>query len=181
MLGVPPSPGVFGGVLLGLGVVVAAFFIVLARARLRSLPPATAAAGVCLVVTVAAAPYLIWHVAEDVRHTGALSAYDAAVAGPVQAYLQPYLLDGVPRLVPRQATYATVVSGAVPYAPARAAFPALALQTLFPRRSVRDPRQADYVVSWGVRPEAVTPVRRVWRVRARSGPYPAVYVGMVAR
>jgi len=138
-------------------------------------------ASVALAVAVAFVPVCGWRIIEDLKHTRAMTPYDRSVAGPVQAYLQPYLLDGVGRIVPQNATYATVASQDVRYASARAAFASLALQSLFPRRSVADPRDADYVVTWGVRPSAVAPERRVWRVRARSGPYPAVYVGEVVK
>ena len=53
----------------------------------------------------------------------------------MQAYLQPYLLDSVVRIIPPGDTYATAVGDAVPYSAARAAFPSLALQTLYPRIS----------------------------------------------
>jgi len=179
VLGVPASPGVLGGALLALGLLAAIAGLALSRERLRILPPPSVAGALCLALCAGVVPYVVWRIVEDLRYTTRLTAYDASVAGPVQAYLQPYLLDGVPPLIPRSATYATAVSPDVPYKPARMAFPSLALQTLFPRRSVSDPRRADYVVTWGVQPAAVAPVARVWRVRARSGPYPAVYVGKV--
>ena len=84
---------------------------------------------------VAAAPYLIWRVVSDLRTTTAMTPYDRSVAGPVQAYLQPYLLDPVKAIIGPGDTYATVVGDGVPYQPAREAFPSLALQTLFPRIS----------------------------------------------
>ncbi len=176
MLGVPASPGVAGWSLLAAGGLAAVVALLVLRRR-----GALDAARVCLVVTVAAVPYVGLRIGDDLRVTTRLHGYDAAAAGPVQAYLPGYLVDGARRLIPRDATYATAVGTQVPWSQARLAFPSLALQTLFPRISVADPRRADYVVSWGLRPGRVATVSRVWVVRPRRGPYPAVYVGKVAR
>ena len=134
----------------------------------------------CLAVTLGALPYLIWRFVEDLRVTTGLHGYAAESAGPIQAYLPGYLADGAQRLIPRDATYATVVGNIVPWPTARAAFPSLALKTLFPRRSVADPRAADYVLAWGISPARVAAVDRIWVVRPRAGQYPAVSVGRVS-
>ena len=63
-------------------------------------------------IVIARSPYLAWRVVQDLRVTTAMTSYDRSVAGPVQAYLQPYLLDPVRGIIPAEATYATVV-GAV--------------------------------------------------------------------
>ena len=181
MLGVPGSPGTFGLAALVVGALAAVVSLGLLRGRLRRESPAAALALTCLVVTACVLPYVVWRIAEDLRVTTRLHGYDEQAAGPIQAYLPGYLLDGVPRLVPLDATYATAVGTEIPWTPAKAAFPALALITLFPRHSIADPHRADYVVAWGIRPAAVTPVTRVWVARARFGAYPAVYVGKVAR
>jgi hypothetical protein len=179
MLGVPASPGAAGYALLALGVVVAVACALRLRRRLAD--RAQAAVAVCLLATVAAAPLLAWRIVEDVRYTRGLDPSTYNGAGPVQAYLQPYLLDTVPALVPRDATYAAVSGAAVPYVTAREAYPSLAIQTLFPRISVADPRRADYVVAWGIDPHAVAPVRRVVVARRAAGVYPAVRVAEVRR
>jgi len=181
VLGVPGSPGASGWALLALGAFVAVAALIFLNRRLRREPPATAAGLICLVATVCAVPYVVWRIQEDLRLTTTLHGYSAEAAGPIQAYLPGYLVDGARRLIPRDATYATAVSSAVPWAPARAAFPSLALITLFPRRSVADPRQADYIVSWGIPPAQVAPVTRVWVAQARAGAYLAVYVARVRR
>jgi hypothetical protein len=181
VLGVPASPGVAGWLLLALGAAGAGAAFLALKRRLAAAPTATGAAHVALVVAVAAFPYVTWRFVEDLRVTTRLRGYDAEAAGPVQAYLPGYLVDGARRLIPIGATFATAVSPRVPWGSARAAFPSLAMQTLFPRVSLDDPRAADYLVSWGVRPAEVTRVTRTWIVRARAGAYPAVYVGQVAR
>jgi hypothetical protein len=180
VLGVPASPGAVGWTLLAAGLAVAAVAAYAVRRRLPRDAPALAAS-LCLLLTTGAAPYLVWRIVEDLRYTVALGAYNRSVAGPVQAYLQPYLLDRVPSLIPRGATYAAAAGPGVPYPTARQAFPDLALQVLFPRRSVADPRRADYVVAWGVRPRSLAPLSSLWLARGRSGRYPPLYVGKVAR
>jgi hypothetical protein len=155
--------------------------LALLRRRIATATRASAAAAVAIALTVAAVPYVAWRFVEDLRVTTRLDAYGATAAGPIQAYLPGYLVDGAQRRIPRGATFATVVSPAIPWQPARAAFPALAMETLFPRVSVADPRSAGYVVTWGVAPGRVAPVSRTWVVRPRAGEYAAVYVGEVQR
>jgi hypothetical protein len=181
VLGVPASPGTVGWLLLAFGSVGAVVAVFALRRRVAVAPAATAAALVALVVAVAALPFVVWRFVEDLRVTTRLDGYGAEEAGPVQAYLPGYLVNGARRVIPVDATFATAVSQRIPWAPARAAFPSLTMQTLFPGVSVEDPGAADYVVSWGVRPAVVTPVIRTWIVRARAGAYPAVYVGQVAK
>lgn len=181
MLGVPGSPGAVGFGAIVLGLVAAFVALALLRHRLRGENTATAAALVALVLVGAAVPYVAYRTVEDLRVTTKLDPYSTAAAGPIQAYLPGYLVDPVRALVPPGATYATVVSSSVPYEPARAAFGSLALQTLFPRRSVAEAGRADYVVTWGVEPSRVVRVKRQWVARKAFARYPALYVGRVAR
>jgi hypothetical protein len=182
MLGVPGSPGAVGGGLLALGLAVAAlvFALLLRRGLLPADVAGRLAAGM-LALTLGAAPFLVWRIVEDLRVTTALDAYERREAGPIQAFLQPYLLDGVARLIPAGATYATAVGPSVPYEPAREAFPGLALRELFPRHTVADPARADWVLAWGIDPRLLAPVERVIVARPRSGSYPPVYVARVKR
>jgi hypothetical protein len=179
VLGVPASPGALGWALILVGLLAAVGALVVLRGRLRSATPVVAAAGICLVFTAGALPYVAWRFAEDLRVTYRLHGYDAAAAGPVQAYLPGYLADGARQYVPRGATFATAVGPHIPWSQARAAFPALVMQTLFPRVSVADPHRADYVVTWGIRPDQVASVSHVWLARPKAGAYDAVYVGKV--
>lgn len=179
MLGLPSSPGALGYVLLLAGFVGAAALVVrLLRGSPR--PPVLVACAACAVATLGSGPFFVWRFVEDIRYTTGLNRSDYDGAGPIQAFLQPYLLDTVPALIPRGDTYFTAV-GDVPYDAARKAFPSLALQTLFPRISTDDARRADWIVAWGVDPRSVAPVRQVVVARARSGVYPAVFVARVRR
>ena len=179
MLGVPSHPGAagFAALLFGIAVVAVAVF------RLRSRWPAESVerlAAAAALIVVAAAPYLVWRVVSDLRTTTAMTPYERGVAGPVQAFLQPYLLDPVRQIIGPGNTYATVVGDRVPYQPARQAFPSLALQTLFPRISTT-PDRAQWIVAWGADPRSVAPVGRVIVARAAAGAYPAVLVARVRR
>lgn len=179
MLGAPASPGAVGWALIAFGLIAALAILVRTRGAIRRLAPSAAAAIVALIVVAGATPYVVWRIADDLRYTTTLHGYDAEAAGPVQAFLPGYLLDGASQLIPAAATYSTVVSPRVPWATARSAFGSLAMESLFPRRSVADARAADYLVAWGVRPGSVAPVRMVWTLRKAFGESPAIYVARI--
>jgi hypothetical protein len=179
VLGVPSRPGAAGLAALALGIAVALALAWRFRAR-RPTESADLWAILALLAVIAAGPYLMWRVVSDLRVTTAMTPYDRSVAGPVQAYLQPYLLDNVVPIIPPGDTYATAVGDAVPYSAARSAFPSLALQTLYPRISTA-PADADWIVAWGIDPRTVAHVGHVIVARRPSGPYPAVRVARVLR
>lgn len=179
MLGVPPASHATLAALVLAGIVVAAAAFVPLRARLGAAPPGKAALAAALV-TVAAVPYAGWRIVEAVRFAHGLDAYERAAAGPIQAYLPGYLADGVARVVPRNATYATVVGDAVPYSTAQKAFPALVLDAAFPRVSA-PPARAGWIVAWGAPPRRAAPVQRPVVVHPRQGNLPPVVVARAAR
>jgi hypothetical protein len=179
VIGVPSRPGAAGLAALALGIAIAAALAWLHRSR-RPSELVDLFAAVALLAVVAAGPYLVWRIVSDLRVTTRMTAYDRSAAGPVQAYLQPYLLDPVTRIIPPGDTYATAVGDEVPYTPARQAFPSLALQRLSPRVSTA-PSDADWIVAWGVDPRSVAHVGRVIVARPASGVYPAVRVARVVR
>jgi hypothetical protein len=180
MLGVPSSPGLVGLALLAIGLAGAAVALARLLRRRAGMELEDLAASICSIATIAVLPFITWRFVEDMRLTTGLHGYDAAAAGPVQAYLPGYLVDNARALIPAGATYATAVSDSVPHASARKAFPSLALITLFPRRSV-PLREADYVLTLGVAPSALVPVTRTWRARGPIGNLPAVLVGKVRK
>jgi len=180
VLGVPSGLGAVGAGLLVLGFVV----VGIAAWYRRAWFPADVlgrSAALCLAITAAAGPYLVWRVVEDLRVTTAMTPYDRSVAGPVQAYLQPYLLDPVARIIPPGASYMTVAGSGVRYGPARDAFGALAMIRLFPRRAVADPAHADWVIAWGTPLTRVANVQRTIVARPAQAGYPPVLVGRVRR
>lgn len=174
MLGIPAHPGAAGYALLLFGVLVAWPAARVLRRRQHDDRVARVAA-VASAILIAFAPYLAWRVVQDLRVTTAMSAYSRNVSGPVQAYLQPYLLDSVRSIIPPQATYATMVGPGVPYDTARKAFPSLALETLFPRVS-KPVGGAQWIVVWGYPQGSVSHLGRVIVARPAAGAYPAVLV-----
>lgn len=180
MLGVPSGFGMVGVPFLLIGILATA---IVSWRRRASFPSDLVgrAASASLLFTFAVTPYLAYRVAEDIRVTSSMTAYDLSVAGPVQAYLQPYLLDPLRTIIPPGETYATATGPGVPYAAARGAFSALAMTTLFPRRAIGDPRRADWVISRGTPLRQVAPVERVIVARPAQAGYPAVLVGRVRR
>ena len=180
MLGIPSGFSLAGVPFLVAGILAVA---IVAWRRRASLPSDVVgrAASACLLFTLAVTPYLAYRIAEDIRLTSSMSAYDLGVAGPVQAYLQPYLLDPLRTIIPPDDTYATVTGPGVPYETARDAFPALAMTTLFPRKALADPRRADWVIAWGAPLRGVAPLEKVIVARGAQGGYPAVLVGRVRR
>jgi hypothetical protein len=129
---------------------------------------------------VISAPYLVWRVVEDIRYTTRLDPYERQAAGPIQAFLPGYLVDGARTIVPPEDTYATVVGPTVPNAIARKAFPSLVLVSLFPRRSASR-SDAQWIVAWGVPRQKLIRLGRVYVVHAALGPLPPVLAVRVRR
>ena len=181
MLGLPASPGVVGVALLLAGAAVGlAVGVLLGRRQLAAFGAAGRLVAVAAAVTVGALPYTLWRIGEDVRYTSELDSYERAGAGPIQTFLQPYLLDPVVPLIPREATYFTAVSDGI-RREARQGFVPLAYTVLFPRISVERPEQADWIVSWGLDPRTLgVEVEGVRRVRGAQAGYPPLWVARVA-
>jgi hypothetical protein len=180
MLGIPSGFGLAGTPFLVVGIVAAVVVVWRWRASLPS-DFMGRAASACMVFTVAVTPYLAYRIVEDIRLTSSMSAYELSVAGPVQAYLQPYLLDPLRTIIPPGDTYSVATGPGAPNAVAAGAFPSLAMMTLFPRKAVADPRHADWVIVWGTPPPKDVPLGRVIVARGAQAGYPAVLVGRVRR
>src|SRR5437879_6366786 len=101
MLGVPASPGAFGWLVLALGAGGSVAVVGVLLPRLRRLPAAGVAAAGALALTCGVVPYLALRFVEDLRVTTRLDAYGASAAGPIQAYLPGYLVEGAQRHIPR--------------------------------------------------------------------------------
>jgi hypothetical protein len=181
VLGLPASPGLAGAVLLVLGSLAGAAvgLLVLARQE-RALGWAGRLVALAAAITVAAVPYTLWRISEDVRYTSGLNDDDRAGAGPIQTFLQPYLLDPAVPLIPEEARYFTAVAAGI-RREARQGFRPLAMDVLFPRVSVERPEEAEWIVAWGVDPRTLgVAVSEVTRVREAQAGYPPVWVARVA-
>jgi hypothetical protein len=181
MLGLPETSSPAGLALLALGLVLALIAAHRARQRMSSRGILATSLLACLALTFGVGPFLVWRVVEDIRYTTSLDANYRNGAGPIQAFLRPYFLDDVPALIPRSDTYYAIAGSAVPYATARKAFPLLALDKLFPRRSAATAREADYIVAWGVAPSSLAPVGPVRVASPASGSLPPLFVARVRR
>jgi hypothetical protein len=185
VLGAPDQLDAVGATAALVGLLAAAAAVVYlfrrARGTGRRVGPAAGAAALALAVAGGTLPLTVWRVAHDLDHTTALAPDEARGAGPIQAFLQPYLLDEAARALPPGATYAAVTGPGVPYATAAKAFPSLARDAFFPRLAVEDPRAAEWIVAWGVDPAEVAEVESARVVTPRSGVYPAVVLARVAR
>lgn len=178
MVGVPSGLGAVGGVLLAVGALIAvAVALLLVRRGPASSAPLGGLVALTLGVALGSVPVSVWRIVEDLRFTTSLDPVQARGAGPIQSYLPPYLLDRVPRLMPRGDTYYASASGVNRIA--RQAFPALALRALFPRISVDRPAEADWIVTLGVDPRRLASVGSVIVAREPFGVYPAVLVARV--
>lgn len=97
MLGIPSGAGAFGAALLVLGAAGAVFAWVV-RGRPQLWRSVGGFATATLAVTLAAAPFLLWRIIEDMRYTTRLDAYQQTarrvVTGPVLFWsaLAPLLL-----------------------------------------------------------------------------------------
>ncbi|MGZ4353416.1 MAG: hypothetical protein ACXVZ4_07715 [Gaiellaceae bacterium] len=175
MVGVPAASAattllLFVVGLAGVGLAAAVF-----RSRLRGLPLDARLATAALGLSLVAAPWLVWRFAEDLRTTTRYDSYERANAGPIQAFLPGYLVDGARSLIPPTASWATAVGPSDADPIAQKTFPALALVALFPRVSA-PPSSADWIIGWGVDPRRVARVGRVAVAHPRQGPLPPVLV-----
>lgn len=161
--------------LIGAAVAAAAGFRI--RRRYRSEELIVAAA---LVLSLVAVPWIAWRFGEDLSTTTRLDAYTRANAGPIQAYLPGYLLDKAKPVVAPAATWAAVTGPGLHNDVASRAFPALALVALFPRFS-SPPESADWLLTAGVDPRAVTQVSNVRVIEAARGVLPPVRLAKVDR
>jgi hypothetical protein len=140
---------------------VLALVIVLALWR-RALAPLGRATGLiaaaALAGGVAAAPVTAWRIVEAVRYSTSLPAPVARDWPDYHNYLEPKVYQELRRVIAAGETYAVAVAPDIEPLAARAAFTGWPLATLLPRRAVADPREADWLVTWGVDPRTLSSV-----------------------
>ena len=143
--------------MLALGLAAAAALVLFGRSRiarelgvpLRS--PVALATLATLATTVAAGPFVLWRVVEDIRYTSRLTAQQAEEIGANMNGLDERVFDRVRELVPPDATYAIEAAPGLDRR-IREALPKWAAFSLLPRVPVADLERADWIVSWGVPP-----------------------------
>jgi hypothetical protein len=143
--------------MLVLGLAAAAALLLLAPARIAAelgVPVRSAvslATLATLATTVAAGPFVLWRVVEDIRYTARLTTQQAEEIGANMNGLDERVFDRIRALVPPDATYAIEAAPDIDWR-RREALPKWAGFSLLPRIRVEDPARADWVVSWGVPP-----------------------------
>lgn len=155
MLGLPAHPGRTGELLLAVGIVAALTLAPLVwRHTLAATSGAVVVAGlVALVIvsTTAAAPFVAWRIVEDVRYTSRLTRPQAERIGGDDAGIDWRAYTWLRMRLPPRATYALRL---------RPLDRVTRVSTLYwsgyvllPRVRLADPREAQWVVGWGTRPE----------------------------
>ena len=185
MQGLPEGIGPLAVALVALGAVLGVAFMLWVRRPLEATFAAAGPTGRTVAATVAlalglgvgAAPYLTWRVVEDVRYTSELDPWLVERYGVSVFEVHPAVYDRAAALIPRDATYALRTDPRIERT-RRAAFEQWALTTLLPRRAVSNPADARWLLTLGVRPEAVDPrVVRTIRLHPGGQGVPPSYAG----
>lgn len=158
MLNLPSQPGTTGFVLLACGAAAGCLLLVLLRQRVaRELSTSSKGRAVpwlvtaSLALTAAAAPFILWRVGADIRETGPVPAEHARFVGAETKLIDGELVERLEGLLPTDATYAVAVAPDA-YSEIRASLGHWLGYALIPRRQVRDPRAAEWIVVWGEAP-----------------------------
>jgi hypothetical protein len=155
-------------------------------ARLRRWPSraaraAAAIAGALVASSLAAAPTTAWNIISDAQAAHRLSTRAAERLGVEQNGVDTSLTDRAAKIIPERGTYALVLSNRVG-ADRALVFRLWSLSAMLPRIAVTDRRSADWIVSWGVTPNALgVRVDDVHVLGIRRGPGPPMYVSRVVR
>lgn len=154
MLNLPPQPGVTGSLFLGLGVVAGILLLVFGRGPIgaelgdRALTWVVTAA---LAITVAGAPFTLWRVVHDIRETAPIEPVHATYVGAEAKLIDGEVVERIGADIPAGDTYYVAVAPDA-YFEIREGLSLWMGYALIPRRQIRDPRDADWIVTWGATP-----------------------------
>jgi hypothetical protein len=109
-----------------------------------------------LVAAVLTAPLVGWVEVHRTAKTARLSPTAASELGASEAGVDPTVFDRLIRIIPPHATYWIGTSRLIRSSTTRQAFPAWAAGSLLPRIAVARPEHADWIVTWGYRPEGLS-------------------------
>jgi hypothetical protein len=145
-------------VLLALGAVAGLLLVLLGRGRVAAQLGGdrllTWIVALLLGSTVAAAPFTLWRVVEDIRETGPVSAEHARYVGAETKLIDGELAERIGAPIANQATYFVAVA-ADAHSEIRESLALWLGYALVPRRRVREPEDADWIVTWGATPRAL--------------------------
>lgn len=158
MLNLPSQPSTAGLIMLVGGAVAGLLILVLLRDRiagqLGSAPGQQAVPWLVtgsLALTAAAAPFTLWRVTEDIRETAPITAEHARYVGAETKLIDGELVEQIAGLIPEDATYMVAVAPGA-YLEIRESLAHWLGYALIPRRQVRFPRTAEWIVAWGATP-----------------------------
>jgi hypothetical protein len=154
MLNLPPQPGVTGSLFLGLGAVAGLLLLAFGRRAVgaelgdRLLTWVVTAA---LAITVAGAPFTLWRVVHDIRETAPVEPVHATYVGAETKLIDGEVVERIGTDIPDRDTYYVAVAPDA-YFEIREGLGLWMGYALIPRPRVRDPREADWIVTWGATP-----------------------------
>ena len=155
MLNLPPEPGTTGAVLLALGALAGLVLVVLGGGRIeREVGGDRVLAWIVALAlggTVAAAPFTLWRVVEDIRATAPISAEHARYVGAETKLIDGELAERIGVPIGEGETYYVGVAPDA-YSEIRDSLALWLGYALVPRRRVREPGDADWIVTWGATP-----------------------------
>jgi hypothetical protein len=152
VLNLPSEPGTTGLALLALGALLGLALVVAGRGRVGADRAAGWLVLLALGATVAGAPYTLWRVSEDIRETWTVGPEHARYVGAETKLIDGELAARVGEELPRDATYYVAVAPAA-FSEIRASLGPWLGYALVPRRQVREPADADWIVTWGATPD----------------------------
>jgi hypothetical protein len=158
MLNLPSQPGAAGFVMLVTGAVAGLLVLALLHKRIaeqlgseRGEQSVTWLLTALLAATVAAGPFTLWRVIQDIRETAPITAEHAAFVGAETKLIDGELVEQIAGRIPEDASYGVVVAPQA-YVEIRTSLAHWLGYALIPRRQVRLPREAEWVVVWGAPP-----------------------------
>ena len=145
--------------------------------RRRQTDPATAVAWALLATVAVSLPFTVSVIVKDIRAARSYTPFAAARVGPEDNGLDTTMVDRIARRLPRHATYVLVLDpGIEPNL--SGVFRVWTLVDLLPRVAVRDPKDAEWVVALGKRPDELgIQAREVRAVRATRASPLVAWVG----
>ena len=106
---------------------------------------------VALGVTLGGLPFTTWRVVEDIRATGPISALHARYVGAETKLIDGELAERIGSGIPEGDAYFVAVAPSA-YAEIQESLALWLGYALAPRRRIADPRDADWIVTWGAPP-----------------------------
>jgi hypothetical protein len=152
VLNLPSAPGTTGLVLLAVGALLGLVLVMAGRSRVGSDRSAGWLVLLALGATVAGMPYTLWRVSEDIRATWTVGPAHARYVGAETKLIDGELAARVGEVLPRGATYYVAVAPDA-FAEIQASLGPWLGYALVPRLQVREPEDADWIVTWGATPD----------------------------